>query len=659
MRRERIDRREGATSGSVTRGRSAGSRFRWPCAALIAAAALWLAPSALASSGASQKLVDTYSPILMLRDLTDVCDNAQEQYQPTTVNVFLDNPRAILQNPDGKVVTKAPTAADIAGLPDGYHLNIPGDPLHPGCNYAKDFRNLQNAGDAPPITYARIATEKGHTGLVVQYWFFYYFNQFNDLHEGDWEGMQIAFDGNTPRQALRTGPSEIALFQHEGGEKGSWDDPKVQKEDTHPVVYPAAGSHATFFSSAIFVENAQGGSGLGCDNTTGPSRRVEPKPVLIPTNPRVDGPFKWLTFEGRWGQKEKGYANGPHGPIDKLQWDEPFTWMSGVRDRSPQLPAGFFLGPQVTGAFCGTVATLSHLVNLEAESTLAAIAVVVGFILIILILIRLTKWRPVELDPLRQERAVGQLLRAARQLYGRHWRPMVLVGLTSIPIIGLIYGVIQLAVAVTGDPGVGVWIRDAANPLGYAVVAAIAISFMRDLEVGRRASYAASFGEMIARFRRVVLGQVLNSLLVLLIALTIIGIPFAIWKYVDWQFVQQEILFRDKRMRAAFKSSTRLVRGNWWRTVRVAGILWLISTVTGPILGFALIFTPLPLFWANLVGSLVFALLVPYVAIGRTLLYWDLSARHQEAATEPKRRRRWWAPWRRTGTAPVERPAET
>jgi hypothetical protein len=203
-------------------------------------------------------------------------------------------------------------------------LNIPGDPLSPGCNYSKAFKALKDAGKAPPITYARIATEEGHTGLVVQYWFFYYFNQFNDLHEGDWEGMQIAFDGSTPREALATGPSEIALFQHEGGEKGSWDDPKVQKEGTHPVVYPAAGSHATFYSSAVFVENAQGGSGLGCDNTTSPVRRVEPKPVLIPTNPRVNGPFKWLTFEGRWGQKEKGYANGPHGPMDKLQWDEPF-----------------------------------------------------------------------------------------------------------------------------------------------------------------------------------------------------------------------------------------------------------------------------------------------------------------------------------------------
>jgi len=619
----------------------------------VAWAALWLAaPGAHAAEDpAAQKLVDAYSPIVMLRDQSDPCDTSQEQYQPTTVDTMLGNPKVELVDPDGKVVTTAPTAAEIAGLGQGYHLDVPGNPLHPGCNYAKDFAALKAAEQAPPITYARIATEKGESGLVVQYWFFYYFNQFNDLHEGDWEGMQIAFDANNPREALASGPSEIALFQHEGGEKGSWDDPKLEKEGNHPIVYPAAGSHATFYAPAVYVENGKGGSGLGCDNTTEPLRRVDVKPVLVPTDPRSNGPFEWLTYEGHWGEEEKGFNNGPQGPIAKLQWLEPFTWMSEVRTRSPELPSGFFMGPQVTAAFCGTVKAASSLVNLDAESRLAAIGVVVGCILLLVVLARLTRWGPVELTPLRQERAFGQLIRAARQLYGRHWRPFALVGLTSIPIIGAIYGVEQLFGALTGDDAVGLWIRDAANPIGYAVVAAIAIAFLRDLEQGRPTGYAIAFRDMLQRFRRVVIGQVLATLLPLLIALTIIGIPFAIWKYVEWQFVQQEIIFKDKPMRAAFRGSTQLVRGNWWRTVRIAGFLWLISIVTGPILGFALIFTPLSLTWANVVGSVVFALLVPYVAIGRTLLYWDLSVRQQEAATEPKRRR-WWSRWRRPSPQP-------
>jgi hypothetical protein len=85
-----------------------------------------------------------------------------------------------------------------------------------------------------------------------------------------------------------------------------------------------------------------------------------------------------------------------------------------------------------------------------------------------------------------------------------------------------------------------------------------------------------------------------------------------------------------------------VVRGRWRRTVRVAGFLWLLSIVIGPILVFALVFTALSPFLINVFGALVFAVFVPYVAIGRTLLYFDLLvSREEEAAGAPNRRRRW------------------
>jgi hypothetical protein len=60
------------------------------------------------------------------------------------------------------------------------------------------------------------------------------------------------------------------------------------------------------------------------------------------------------------------------------------------------------------------------------------------------------------------------------------------------------------------------------------------------------------------------------------------------------------------------------------------------------VISFALIFTTLPLLWINLLGALVFALLIPYVALGETLLFLDLE---QRAAEEPARPRRSWRPW--------------
>jgi len=37
---------------------------------------------------------------------------------------------------------------------------------------------------------------------------------------------------------------------------------------------------------------------------------------LIVGRPRIEpeGPFAWTDYYGRWGEKEKGYNNGPTGP---------------------------------------------------------------------------------------------------------------------------------------------------------------------------------------------------------------------------------------------------------------------------------------------------------------------------------------------------------
>ena len=169
------------------------------------------------------------------------------------------------------------------------------------------------------------------------------------------------------------------------------------------------------------------------------------------------------------------------------------------------------------------------------------------------------------------------------------------------------------------------------------------IVFVRELAESRPAGFRAAFGGMRAWFWRVVFAQLLATLGIILLALTIVGLPWAIWKLVGWAFVQQEVLFTDKSLREAFRGSSDLVRGRWWHAVRAIVFFSLITVVAGPVLTFALIFTPLPLVWINLLGSLIFALLIPYVALGDTLLYFDLQAR---AEAEPAKPRRSWRPWR-------------
>jgi hypothetical protein len=605
-------------------------------------------------SSAAEKLAQKYVPITQLREQTDPpCDTTEEQYQPTSVDTVLGNPTVLLQHAaEGEPLTtirRAPTAAQIAGLGEGWYLNLEGAALGDTCVYARAFKKLLEEGKAPAVTYAHIAREAGHPGFALQYWFFWYFNQFNDLHEGDWEGMQITFEANRPAAALHEEPSEIILFQHAGGERAKWTDGKVQKEGTHPVVYPAAGSHATFYDSAVYVENGQHGSGLGCDNTTEPLRELKLRPVLMPEQVVSEGPFAWTDYFGRWGEKEKGFNNGPTGPQTKTQWSEPFTWMGEQRTTSPRLPGGTIAGPQVTKAFCGAVAAASEIINLDPQSPPAAVATVIVILALIVLLVGVTRWRPVDIDTLRRRRALGQILRAARQFYGRHWRVLLPVALAALVLIGatnLLAGLISETSSHSGSGLHLAWadtLEQFVRPVAQALVAAIAVVVAREAIRSRDVGFRQALRGVRARFWRVVGAQLLATLGVLLLALTVIGLPWAAWKLVGWSFVQQEVLFTDKSFRESFRASSELVRGRWFRTARVVLIFYVIGIATGPLLTFALIFTALPLIWINLIGSLVFALLIPFTALGETFLYFDLGVREEE---EPVKPRRSWRPWR-------------
>lgn len=114
--------------------------------------------------------------------------------------------------------------------------------------------------------------------VVVQYWFFYVYNNWrsgffgaND-HEADWEMVSVylserddlplvteAMQGNVDDFAQfveRFQPEWVAYAAHdyEGDDlRRRWDDPEVQKLDEHPIVYVAAGSHASYFRRGEYL----------------------------------------------------------------------------------------------------------------------------------------------------------------------------------------------------------------------------------------------------------------------------------------------------------------------------------------------------------------------------------------------------------------------
>ncbi|HEX3454946.1 MAG TPA: hypothetical protein VHS03_09980, partial [Gaiellaceae bacterium] len=248
-----------------------------------------------------QQLADKYAPIVALKKQEKECDSHGEPYRPVPATVVLGRADVRLVDGNGRLIKVAPTAADLWGRGPDVYLDFPGSPLNPGCRYEKWARAI-SAGQ-PTTAYAHVVAQPGKPGkLALQYWLYYVFNDWNNKHEGDWEMIQIMFDASSASEALQRKPTEVGYSQHDGAEKADWDSSKLEKRGTHPIVYPARGSHANFFTPSLWLgHSAQ--EGFGCDDTRGPANFEQTHAVLMPDDPVAkDSPFAWLAYTGRWGQ---------------------------------------------------------------------------------------------------------------------------------------------------------------------------------------------------------------------------------------------------------------------------------------------------------------------------------------------------------------------
>jgi len=98
--------------------------------------------------------------------------------------------------------------------------------------------------------YYRMAQQAGY--LDLQYWFFYAYNDwaggysgFND-HEGDWEGFHVFFKLDAGGRPVEP-PAYVCYLGHNSRLTKPWNHVDVEKiGGTHPVIYAAAGSHASY-----------------------------------------------------------------------------------------------------------------------------------------------------------------------------------------------------------------------------------------------------------------------------------------------------------------------------------------------------------------------------------------------------------------------------
>jgi hypothetical protein len=262
--------------------------------------------------GSLRGLLKAYAPVLKFHE--------EEQYGPIDVDIFLEEATLLPPSEDPPYVPPPDfgmaevTRTDLARYSwAGTTIDLPCEGPD-GC--VRKYQELILHHPDPFVVYATARVLRSNrTWIVLQYWFLYYFNDWRANwsldgsaarpaafdHEGDWEHISVALD-------YSLSPRGVAYGQHEGFEIVDW--ANVEKQGgTHPVVYVALGSHASYPHAGVNHIRRDDHRGTGRTfvpheaGLTGIAYSLEVLPRW--TNLLERGPGgQWVQFSGYWGKSD-------------------------------------------------------------------------------------------------------------------------------------------------------------------------------------------------------------------------------------------------------------------------------------------------------------------------------------------------------------------
>ncbi|HEY8743213.1 MAG TPA: hypothetical protein VIU62_08950 [Chloroflexota bacterium] len=234
---------------------------------------------------------------------------------------------------------------------------------------------------------------------------------------------------------------------------------------------------------------------------------------------------------------------------------------------------------------------------------------------------------------------VGELFAAAWQLYRQYFVPLVAIVAVVQVIVAVLLALIGISTAAT-----------AANPTGghvfiLAVIGLLTFIFtilatfvqsgaltlaIGDDYIGQPITVERAYSATIARLGALIGTSLLVALLLLLMSITVIGIPFAIWLGIRWAFIAQVVMLENLSGTSAMSRSSQLVAGSWWRTFGILILLVIVVAIVSSITSAVIvgIFHNGPV--AGLARLIIQILLAPFYSAVVTLLYFDLRVRKEQ-----------------------------
>ena len=220
---------------------------------------------------------------------------------------------------------------------------------------------------------------------------------------------------------------------------------------------------------------------------------------------------------------------------------------------------------------------------------------------------------------LRQRRDLSEIIQAAITLYTQNFRPLFLIATLAIP-LGIASAV---AVDSATDPDATTALLAlflfAQLVVDIIVIAALIVALQR-IDAGQPSEFGQAYDDAFARLTPLFGSAIRVVFHVMLLAITIIGIPWAIQRTVRWLFVEQAVILDGARARESLARSALAVEGSWWRTLAVVLVVSVIAAFPGFALSGMFLFAPVLV--SGTVGSVAAAAMLPFRTIALTMLYW-------------------------------------
>lgn len=231
---------------------------------------------------------------------------------------------------------------------------------------------------------------------------------------------------------------------------------------------------------------------------------------------------------------------------------------------------------------------------------------------------------------LRQRRDLSAILEASVAIYRLNFAILIRIGAVTVP-LGVAGAALQASVDGSVTTTVANYVLLFLQYTVDIIVAAAIIVALTDIDTTGGADFSRAYDVAFERLASLLGAMARVLVIVIVLFVTVIGIPWSVQRMVRWAFVGQAVILNGTNAKNALSTSAAAVEGRWWRTFGIALVIGLIGAVPAGLA--ATLFGFGSELASGVMAALVSALLLPFTVTAMTLLYLDLQVEKSEGGT--------------------------